>query len=333
MPVRIGVIGVGMMGAEHARLLSQVVSGSEVTSVSDLDPRRAETVAAASGARVLDDPMVLIKDDEVDAVLLASSDRSHEQFVLACLAAGKPVLCEKPLTPDVAGAERILEAEAGLGHRLVSVGFMRRYDPGYLAMKSAVRDGGLGQALLMHCVHRNATGVGIATHALISGSAVHEIDTARWLLEEELTSVTVHCPRPSVNAGATQDPMLLVLSSASGALVDVEVFLNAGYGYEVRCELVGENGTMLLDSPPPTVRRASGAVTRGVAADWRGRFAEAYRCELQDWVHGVAAGDPGRGASVWDGYAATVVAQAGVRALDSGRTQDVALREQPALYR
>ncbi|MDT4908344.1 MAG: myo-inositol 2-dehydrogenase / D-chiro-inositol 1-dehydrogenase, partial [Pseudonocardiales bacterium] len=95
MPVRTGVIGAGLMGAEHARLLSDVVSGSEVAAVFDLVPGRSETVAAASGARVMDDPTVLIKDDGVDAVLLASPDPTHEQFVLACLAAGKPVLCEK----------------------------------------------------------------------------------------------------------------------------------------------------------------------------------------------------------------------------------------------
>ncbi len=333
MPVRIGVIGVGLMGAEHARLLSHVVSGSEVAAVFDVDPRRAEAVAADCGARAWDDPMVLIKDDVVDAVLLASPDQSHEQFVLACLAAGKPVLCEKPLTPDGAGSVRILQAESDLGRRLVSVGFMRRYDPGYVEMKNALQDGGLGRALLMHCIHRNAVGVGVTSTMLISGSAVHEIDIARWLLEEELVSVTVHCPRPSAKSGGTHDPMLLVFFSASGVLVDVEVFLNAGYGYDVRCELVAESGTVLLDSPPPTVRRASGQSARAVPGGWRLRFAEAYRRELQDWVNGVAAGHPAHGASAWDGYVATEVAEAGIRALDTGRQQDVALREQPALYR
>lgn len=333
MPVRVGVIGVGLMGAEHVRLLSHVVSGSEVAAVCDVEPRRAETVAADCGSRIVDDPMVLIKDDEVDAVLLASSDHTHEQFVLACLAAGKPVLCEKPLAPDVDGCTRILQAESDLGRRLVSVGFMRRYDPGYLDMKIALLDGSLGQVLMMHCVHRNALGMDLPSATLISGSAVHEIDIARWLLREELVSVTVHCPRPSSRSGGSQDPMLLVFASASGVLVDVEVFLNAGYGYEVRCELVAESGTVLLDWAPPTVRRASGALARAVPADWRWRFAEAYRRELQDWVDGVSAGGRCRGASAWDGYVAAAVAEAGIRGLDSGRQQRVSLREQPALYR
>jgi myo-inositol 2-dehydrogenase / D-chiro-inositol 1-dehydrogenase len=333
MPVRTGVIGVGVMGAEHARLLRHVVSGSALAAVFDVDARRAESVAADFGADVFDDPMVLIKDDSIDAVLVASSDRTHEQFVLACLAAGKPVLCEKPLAPDVDGCLRILQAESAVGRRLLSVGFMRRYDPGYGELKNSLRTGDLGAPLLMHCVHRNAAAPAQPSAASITGSAVHEIDIARWLLDEELVSVTVHRPRPSAAAGDTQDPMLLVFASGSGVLVDVEVFVNARSGYDVRCELVGENGSVLLDSPAPTAQRRSGQLARAVPMDWRPRFAEAYRRELQDWVDGVAAGDPARGASGWDGYVATEVAEAGVRALETGIAQQVSLRDRPALYR
>jgi myo-inositol 2-dehydrogenase / D-chiro-inositol 1-dehydrogenase len=334
MPVRTGVIGVGLMGAEHARLLSHVVSGSEVAAVFDVDSRRAESVAAGCGASMFDDPMVLIKDDSVDAVLIASSDQSHEQFVLACLAAGKPVLCEKPLAPDVEGCLRILQAEAGVGRRLLSVGFMRRYDPGYADLKSALADGSLGAPLLMHCVHRNAVGPPNQSSAtLISGSAVHEIDITRWLLDEELVSVTVHGPRPSSASVGIQDPMLLVFASASGVLVDVEVFLNARYGYEVRCELVGENGSVTLDPGPPTSTRLAGNLGRVLPFDWRPRFAAAYRRELQDWIDGVATGDCARGASGWDGYVAIEVADAGIRAWETGQTQKVTLAAKPALYR
>jgi myo-inositol 2-dehydrogenase/D-chiro-inositol 1-dehydrogenase len=334
MPVRVGVIGVGVMGAEHARLLSDVVSGSEVGAVFDVDPRRAAAVAAACATTAFDDPMLLIKDHAIDAVLIASSDQTHEQFVLAALAAGKPVLCEKPLAPDVGGCLRILDAESSAGRRLLSVGFMRRYDPGYAELKTALGEGSLGAPLLLHCVHRNAVGPPNQSSAtLISGSAVHEIDITRWLLEEELVSVTVHRPRPSSASVDTQDPMLLVFASASGVLVDVEVFVNARYGYEVRCELVGENGSVQLDPAAATTRRLSGQVARSLPFDWRPRFAEAYRRELQDWVDGVAGGEPSRGASGWDGYVASEVAEAGIRALQTGQTQSVALPDKPALYR
>src|SRR5207249_12086382 len=125
--IRVGLIGTGVMGANHARLLGTAVHGATLGAVFDVDGPRALAVAdSVPGTRVLAHPAELIGDPEVDAVLVASSDHTHEEFVLDCLAAGKPVLCEKPLAPTVAGCERILDAEAATGRRLVSVGFMRR---------------------------------------------------------------------------------------------------------------------------------------------------------------------------------------------------------------
>ncbi|SDJ25300.1 myo-inositol 2-dehydrogenase / D-chiro-inositol 1-dehydrogenase [Frankineae bacterium MT45] len=340
MTVRTGVIGVGIMGAEHARLLTEVISGSEVSAVFDVDQGRASQVATASGAQPFDDPMVLIKDETVDAVLIASSDATHEEFVLACLAAGKPVLCEKPLAPTVAGCERILQAEVEAGRQLVRVGFMRRYDPGYLALKQEASE--VGPALMLRCVHRSASAPrDQPSSMLISGSAVHEIDIARWLLADEPAEITVHRPRSSSFSGRTQDPLLVVIMTGGGVAVDIDVFVNAQYGYDVRCELVGEAGTLELDAPAATRRRWTGTSARTLPADWRPRFAEAYRRELQEWVDAVSGRRPpessqydgARAASAWDGYVATATAEAGIRALESGQTQQVLLREKPELYR
>ena len=339
MTIRVGVIGTGIMGADHARLLGSAVSGATLGAVFDIDRDRAAGVAARTpGAQVLDDPHVLIKDGDVDAVVIASSDQTHEEFVLACLAAGKPVICEKPLAPAIDGCRRIVEAEVGGGRRLVSVGFMRRHDAGYLEMKGALDSGRIGAPLLLHNIHRNPSAPANQPGSmLITGSAVHEIDVARWLLGEEVVAVTVHRPRQSRASGSTADPLFLVMQSASGALVDVEVFVNAGYGYDVRCELVGETGTLTLDAPAPVVVRQQSVTGRAIPADWRTRFAEAYRRELQDWVDaigsGQASGSASGSASAWDGYAATAVAQAGVAALESGTRQTVELDEMPALYR
>ena len=332
MPVRVGVIGVGIMGAEHARLLSTMLSGSEVSAVFDIAEARAKQVAAACGARVLDDPMVLIKEEIVDAIVVASSDATHEQLVLACIAAGKPVLCEKPLAPSTDACRRILAAEGAHGSRLVTVGFMRRFDAGYRAMRARLEAGAIGEPLLLHCVHRNAAAPGMESPVLISGSAVHEIDIARWLLADDPVAITVLTPRSSSRAGGAQDPMLLIVEMRSGVLVDVEVFVNAGYGYEVRAELVGDSGTVSIDAQHAAVHRSAGSVSYPVDADWRARFAEAYRRELQDWVDAVAAGTTPAAATAWDGYVATAVAEAGVVALETGHREPVAIAERPALY-
>ncbi|HEY7048723.1 MAG TPA: Gfo/Idh/MocA family oxidoreductase [Jatrophihabitantaceae bacterium] len=315
MTVRVGLIGAGVMGADHARVLAGSIDGATVGGVHDVDAKRAEAV----GTHVYADPFVLIDDGDIDAVLVASSDPTHEQFVLAALATGKPVLCEKPLAPDVAGCLRIVDAELALGRRLVTVGFMRRYDPGYVELKRTLHAGEIGPAVLMHCVHRNATAPSTFTsNMLLTSSATHEIDISRWLFGDEIVAVTIHRPRASNRVGDTlQDPQLLIMELAGGVLVDVEVFVNAQYGYDVHCELVGEKGTA----------GASGSVT----PDWRDRFAEAYRRELQDWVDGVAQGQA-RGASAWDGYVATAVARTAVSALDGGR-KPVRLATKPVFYK
>ena len=131
----------------------------------------------------------LIADDGVDAVLVASWGAAHEEQVLAAIAAGKPVFCEKPLAPSSAACQRIMDAEIAAGRRLIQVGFMRRYDAGYRAMKAALDDGGLGAPLLMHCAHRNpSVPPYFTTEMTISDSAVHEIDIVRWLFDEEIVA-------------------------------------------------------------------------------------------------------------------------------------------------
>jgi myo-inositol 2-dehydrogenase/D-chiro-inositol 1-dehydrogenase len=244
------------------------------------------------------------------------------------------VLCEKPLAPEAAGCQRILAAELAAGRRLVSVGFMRRFDPGYLQLKQVLNSGQLGLPLMLHCIHRNRQSPsGLPSTMLISGSAVHEFDIIRWLLDDELARITVYRPRASRLAAPSADPLFLLVESQAGVLVDIEVFLNSGYGYEVGCEVVAEHGTVTLDAPAPTVQRSAGGLRRAVAEDWRPRFVQAYRAELQNWVDSVEAGVPSAAASSWDGYAATLAAEAGIRALQSGTGQPVAEVVCPPLYR
>ncbi|MET7439740.1 Gfo/Idh/MocA family oxidoreductase, partial [Streptomyces sp. NPDC005568] len=198
----VAVLGAGHMGADHIRRLDRTVSGARVAAVADPDTDRAkEAVAGIDGVSVHADVAAALDAPGVGAVLIASPGPAHEEAVLAALGRGLPVLCEKPLTPESAGALRVVEAEARLGRRLTQVGFMRRYDAEYLRLKSLLDSGRLGRPLMLHCTHRNvASPPGFTTAMLINSSVSHEIDAARWLLGQELTAVTVLRPRPSSGA-------------------------------------------------------------------------------------------------------------------------------------
>jgi myo-inositol 2-dehydrogenase/D-chiro-inositol 1-dehydrogenase len=332
MTVGVGLIGAGIMGGDHARTLQASIKGATLIAVSDTDAARAAAVASEARARrVHANAHALIEDPQVAAVLIASPDPTHEELVLACLAAGKPVLCEKPLAPTIEGCLRVVAAETAIGRRLVQVGFMRRFDPGYAAMKVALAAGDVGSPLLMHCVHRNASvPPSFDSGMLISNSAVHEIDIARWLLNDEFASVTVF-RRAASASSALVDPQFLVLETRAGVLVDVEVFVSARYGYDVRAELVCEAGTLTLAPQPPVRVRAAGQDYASFAADWRAHFAAAYRNQLQTWIGSIETGIPA-GASAWDGYAATATAAACLEALASGVTTRVELESRPGLY-
>jgi myo-inositol 2-dehydrogenase/D-chiro-inositol 1-dehydrogenase len=335
MDVRVGVVGVGMIGQDHIRRITQVLTGGAVTAVNDVDAERAGQVAAGlPGTIVHATAAGLVADDNVDAVLVASWGAAHEEQVLAAIAAGKPVFCEKPLAPSSDACLRIMAAETAAGRRLVQVGFMRRYDAGYRAMKAALDDGRLGAPLLMHCAHRNPSvpPYGFTTELIVSDSAVHEMDIVRWLFGEEIVAVRVLTPRRSSHgADGLQDPLILVFELAGGALVDDELFVNARYGYDVRGEVVCETGTVALaDTSEVTLRTAN---THGgrVPVDWRDRFIRAYDTELQEWLNAVAAGTAA-GPAAWDGYAAAAVTDAALEALRTGERVVVTMAERPEFY-
>jgi myo-inositol 2-dehydrogenase/D-chiro-inositol 1-dehydrogenase len=335
MTVNIGAIGVGLIGQDHIRRISEVLSGGRVSAVCDVDALRAAEVAAARGAAVAPDAAALIARHDVDAVLVASWGPAHEEAVLAAITAGKPVFCEKPLTPTTAGCQRIVAAEVAAGRRLVQVGFMRRYDASYRALK-AVHDGGaLGAALLVHCAHRNPTVPESYTADMaINDTAVHEIDTMRWLLGEEIVAARVDRGKPtSLRFPHLADPIILILETASGVRIDAEVFVNARYGYDIRCELVAERGTAALGDQHRIVLRDGEGDRHRIAGDWRERFLAAYDTELQEWIDSVAAG-AATGPSAWDGYAVAAACDAGVASLldPDGARVVIELGAKPDLY-
>ncbi|GAB2654069.1 Gfo/Idh/MocA family protein [Kribbella swartbergensis] len=327
--LRIGIVGVGVMGADHAERVARRTAGARLVAVSDPDAARATAVAEAiGGVQVFADPLALIADGAVDAVILASPGFAHAEQLFACLEHGKPVLCEKPLTMDAASSLGVVEAEHKLGRPLIQVGFMRRFDPEYAALKQLLDSGELGRTLLLHNVHRNkSVPETFRSEMIVRDSLVHEVDVARWLFADEITRITVHTPTPSSLVGeGVLDPQLAVFELASGAIADVEVFVNFQVGYEVRCEAVAERGSATIGLGSGLFTRAGGRWGGALPADFRVRFEQAYDIEVQRWVDAAGRGEID-GPSAWDGYAAAAVCEAGLESLSTGRPVDVDLAD------
>jgi myo-inositol 2-dehydrogenase/D-chiro-inositol 1-dehydrogenase len=332
MTIRIGLIGAGIMGADHAKILSQQIPCVTLQAVCDADSGRAKAVADACGAlHAGADPLAVIADKSVDAVLIASPDHTHAPLTKACVERGKPVLCEKPLSGDSKECLEVISAELKAGKRLVQIGFMRRFDPAYVEMKRALAEGAIGPALMMHNFHRNVSAPANFTGQMaITNSAPHEFDIARFVLDAEYESISVF--RPDFrDAGKTGAPVFMVLKTRAGQLVNVEINNNAAYGYDVRGELVGEKGSVFLRSPIATELSVGLRATTAYPEDWRPRFAEAYRLQNSAWLKSIETGVP-VGASAWDGYTATLVAEAGVRSLEKNAAVKVVNASKPALY-
>ena len=323
--VRVGVIGAGIMGADHVRTLQRSVTGASVIMIADIDADRAKEAAqAAPEAVTTSDWAEVMASQDVDAVIVASHDTTHANLTVAAVAAGKPVMCEKPLAPTSAECGRVVRAEdealAAAGRPpLVSVGFMRRFDPGYKEMKAAIAAGVCGVPLMIHCFSRGVRSVpGATTEFSVTNSAVHEFDVVPWLLGQPVISVSWHAPGVSALASGQQDPQLMLLHTADGVLTTVESLQNARYGYDIRCEVIGDRGSVALAHGGHIVIDSERTRARSYPADWRLRFADAYRLELQEWIDAIQESRTSTLASSRDGMAAGIVADAVIASMKNG---------------
>lgn len=334
--VRLGVIGVGKMGEQHALNSYRFAGRAELAAIQDVDRGRAERLAGACGSPLIfDDPGSLIESDEIDAVLIAAPDHVHAELALACIKAGKPVLCEKPLADTPEDALRVLEAELGAGKRIASLGFQRRFDPHHVAVKNLVLSGAIGRPLLWKGVHRNvAAPYDSSGPFILMNTAGHDIDSARWLLGEEALEVMVFGLRSRAELpDESRDLLLLHLRMSGNCLATAEIYMSADYGYEVSAEVVGQFGTAATAQPELLCVRAKSYRGTPVARDWTVPFQDAYAAELNAWIDSVQSGRPFVGATAWDGYVALAVSSAASVSLLENRACSIALVEKPALYR
>jgi myo-inositol 2-dehydrogenase/D-chiro-inositol 1-dehydrogenase len=333
--LRICVVGAGKMGADHIERLARRIVGAEVSAVVDADISRAhksvETIPSAAALPTLGEAL---DREDVDAVVIATPGFLHKEMLLQARARDLPILCEKPMTPDAASSWEIVEAEQRLGKKRIQVGFMRRFDAEYQRLRTLISTGELGDLLMLHCSHRNPGSRREFTNDMfITDSVAHEFDIIRYLTGGEIKSVQVRMGRVTRHACVGQhDPQQVLIETESGVLADVEIFLNAKFGYQVATEAVFENGVVNIGGDGGPYVRHGGRWGGSITPSFIERFRSAYDAEVQSWVAAARRDEVG-GPTVWDGYATAACCEAGVASQKSGEKLEVSLQPRPSIYR
>ena len=325
-----GILGAGRIGKLHARNISGTVEGAHVVGVMDALPDAAESLAKTSGGYATQDAEALIKDDAVDAVLIASPTTLHAEQIKNVARAGKAIFCEKPVAftlPETVEAMEVVEA-AGVPFQ---IGFNRRYDPGIGALAKAVHVGELGKVEMFRSQSTDPEPPPLSYVATSGGiyldSVIHDIDIARFVAGdiERVTALGRVLVEPRMKEHGDVDTSILTLELVSGAIGVIQNSRRSVFGHDVRVEVHGEKGKIVSEDERNTLVWRYGA--DGIRGDYNyfflERFKDAYVGEVQAFVNAVLEGEKPH-PSPKDAVESLRVAIAATRSLHEGRAVEVA---------
>lgn len=334
--LRTGVIGCGAMGRSHIERITNKIRGAEVVAVSDVFEEGARKAAelAGKGCKIYTNGKELINDSNVDAVVIVSPGFAHKDDLLEAVKAGKRVFCEKPLCTTAEDCKTVMDAESASGKSLIQLGFMRRYHKGYIQIRNAIQTGEYGEPLIIHCTHRNPTvPESYITPMTVHDTAIHEIDLFHWIVNDDFDTVQVITPKQTrLIHEKCRDPHIMIMKTKTGITVDLEVFVNCLFGYDINCEVVCEKGALTMGKPMFPAIKTSGQESTGVTMECYDLFRDAYDEEIQNWVDCAAAGTI-EGPNTWDGYLAAVTADALIKAQKTGEIVKVESVPKPDFYK
>jgi myo-inositol 2-dehydrogenase/D-chiro-inositol 1-dehydrogenase len=318
----IAVIGAGRIGRIHAGNVA-AHPAARLVGVADPDAAAASALASACGARVVS----LDEAFAAEAVLIASPTPTHAGFIERAAAAGRAVFCEKPVDLDAARARACLDVAARAGIPLM-IGFNRRFDPHFAALKAALDAGAIGRLEMLAITSRDPSppppAYVAASGGLFRDMTIHDFDMARFLLGEEVVEVFASAAclvDPAIGAAGDVDSALVTLRTASGKLCSISNSRRATYGYDQRIEAHGAAGMLRAGNVAESTLERAGAegfTTAPALPFFLERYAAAYRAELDAFVAAVASGSaPAPGGR--DGLAALLLADAAAESLRTGR--------------
>ncbi len=299
--LRVGVIGLGRMGYVHARHLAELPE-AELAVVASRRPEVAERVGRELGAAWVTDYEAVLTRRDLDAVVIATATREHVDHIVQAAEIGLAIFCEKPIALDMDSTDQALAAVARAGVPLM-VGFMRRFDPPYARAKQLIEEGAIGRPVMYKGVNRDPQWPAHEDDdPAVSGGffvdmGVHDFDLACWLMNSEVERVHAvgrALVYPQLADVGDIDNALVTLEFASGAIGNVDLSRNARYGYDIRTEVLGDEGALWIGTiqQTPLLVLTRRGVTHDVYPWFPERFAEAFRNEMAAFVRGVLAGEP-----------------------------------------
>lgn len=329
MTVRVGLIGAGRMGAALAYHLAFSVETADFIAIADAVTENAQKLAAK--CRVPDvytDYNDVLARDDIDAVIIVTPTNTHVPIIKAAAAAGKHIFTEKPLALTVAACDEAIAAAAAAGVKM-QVAFMRRYDPAYVAAKQKIGKGAIGQPVLFKAIGRDPWRTDLEyarrenSGGLIADMAIHDLDLARWLMGSEVERVYSEggcLVFPELKKVGDIDNAVVNLRFANGAVGNIDVSRNAIYGYDIRTEVIGSEGSLFIGGlqQTATLLLKKNNISHDTIPGFMERFADAYAREIRDFIEAI---ETGRDVSVTgeDARAATAIAVAATLSLDEAR--------------
>jgi scyllo-inositol 2-dehydrogenase (NAD+) len=326
--VGIGLIGCGRAGRVHGRNFAGRISGARLVAVADSDREASSTAGRDFGvARCSTDYRDVIGDPAVDAVVVVTPTSLHYDIVIEAAAAGKHVLCEKPMALTVAQCRSMIEAVERAGVKL-QIGFMRRFDAGFRAARAAIQEGLIGDVVLVKSLTHGPSVPQrwmfdvAASNGPLAEVNSHDIDTLRWFTGSEVAEVyalagNYRCPEARQEFPDFYDNVVLTARLRNGSQGIIEGAVSVSYGYDARAEILGTRGVLFvgtLAENSVTVCSPTVQVQSPVVKSWRTLFTDAYEGEDQAFVDAIRE-DREPEVSGLDGLRAVEVVNAGNRSI------------------
>jgi myo-inositol 2-dehydrogenase/D-chiro-inositol 1-dehydrogenase len=324
--IRFALLGCGRIGRMHARNI-KAHPRAELIGVYDVFAKAADEVGNELGATVLGSVDEALNDPRIDAVFIASSTDTHVDLITSSAKAGKAVLCEKPIDLDIARVEACW-TEIGKLDPLVMIGFNRRFDPSFKALRDRINAGELGQLEQVVITSRDPAPPPAqyvkGSGGLFRDMTIHDFDMARYLAGDivEVQAMGGNLVDPGIKEVGDIDAAMIIMRAASGALVHINNSRRCSYGYDQRIEAFGEKGMLQAQNRRPTTVEAWGAnVTEArdpVLNFFIERYFEAYMAEINHFVDCVEKRETPL-ASFTEGREALRLADAALESLRTGQ--------------